>query len=433
MKISIFGTGYVGLVTGACLTNLGHDVLCIDIDSDRISLLKEGKIPFYEPDLPELVFRNKEKGRLNFTTDAQEAVTFAEVIFNCVGTPSLTDGSADLQYVYAVAETVGKFANKYVLLVNKSTVPPGTAKKCDSLIKSINPNSEVEVVSNPEFLREGTAVRAFNYPDKIVVGANSEKAFGIMKRVYSGRLRTYLPLVETDWETAELIKYANNTFLATKISFINEIANICDKVGADVKIVAMALGMDYRISPRFFNPGVGYGGSCFPKDVKAIVHTAKQHNYPAKLFEEVISLNERQKQVIIDKIETVFGNLAGKTFGVLGLAFKPKTDDMREAPSIHIINELLKRGAKIQAFDPKALNEAKKIFGERISYCNSPEEVADGSSALIILTEWDEFRSLNLKELKKRMADNKIFDGRNIYEPEIVKEEGLEYYGIGRR
>lgn len=433
MKISIFGTGYVGLVTGACLANLGHEVLCVDIDVNRISLLKEGKIPFYEPDLPELVFRNKEKGRLNFTTDAQEAVTFAEVVFNCVGTPSLNDGSADLQYVYAVAETVGKFANKYVLLVNKSTVPPGTAKKCDTLIKSINPNSEVEVVSNPEFLREGTAVRAFNYPDKIVVGANSEKAVQIIKKVYSGRLRTYLPLVETDWETAELIKYANNTFLATKISFINEIANICDKVGADVKVVAMALGMDYRISPRFFNPGVGYGGSCFPKDVKAIVHTAKQHNYPAKLFEEVISLNERQKQVIIDKIETVLGNLTGKTLGVLGLAFKPKTDDMREAPSIHIINELLKRGAKIQAFDPKALNEAKKIFGERIIYCTSPEEVADASSALIILTEWDEFRSLNLKELKNRMIDNKIFDGRNIYEPEIVKEEGLEYYGIGRR
>ena len=249
---------------------------------------------------------------------------------------------------------------------------------------------------------------------------------------------------------AFLNEAAKLTFLATKISFINEIANICDKVGADVKIVAMALGMDYRISPRFLNPGVGYGGSCFPKDVKAIVHTAKQHNYPAKLFEEVISVNERQKHVIIDKIETVFSNLnnnynhngngnlkesslTGKTFGILGLAFKPKTDDMREAPAIYIINELLKRGAKIQAFDPKAANEAKKIFGERISYCTSPEEVANGSSALIILTEWDEFRSLNLKELKNRMIDNKIFDGRNIYEPEIVKEEGLEYYGIGRR
>lgn len=445
MKISIFGTGYVGLVTGACLANLGHNVLCVDIDVGRISLLKEGKIPFYEPDLPELVFKNREKGRLNFTVDAQEGVNFAEVIFNCVGTPGMEDGSADLQYVFDVAEAVGRFADKYLLFVNKSTVPPGTARKCDYLIKKINPNSKVEVVSNPEFLREGAAVRAFNYPDKIVVGTNSDradnsdKAVHIMRKVYSGRLRTYLPMVETDWETAEIIKYANNTFLATKISFINEIANICDRVNADVKIVAMALGMDYRISPRFLNPGVGYGGSCFPKDVKAIVHTAKQHNYRAKLFEEVISLNERQKQVMIDKMEMVFGDLNGggslngKTFGILGLSFKPKTDDMREAPAIYIINELLRLGAKIQAFDPKAMNEAKKIFGDKIVYCSSPEEAAKGSSALLILTEWDEFRSLNLSELRQSMVDNKIFDGRNIYEPELVKEEGFEYYGVGRR
>ena len=434
MKISIFGTGYVGLVTGACLANLGHEVLCVDIDPERISVLDEGKIPFYEPGLSELVTRNREKRRLNFTTNSQEGVNFAEVIFNCVGTPSNDDGSADLQYVFKVAETVGKFADKPLILVNKSTVPPGTARRCQQIIKELN-NNEIEVVSNPEFLREGAAVRAFIYPDKIVIGTTSDKVFQKMKKVYSGRLRTYLPIIEVDWETAELIKYANNTFLATKISFINEIANICDKTGADVKMVAMALGMDYRISPRFLNPGIGYGGSCFPKDVKAIVNTSKEKGYRARLFEEVIALNERQKQVIISKIENSFGsdNMEGKEIGVLGLSFKPNTDDMREAPSIYIINELVRKGAKLKVFDPKAMDEARKIFGDSISYCTLPEMVAEGSEALLLLTEWDEFRNLNLGELKRMMKGNKLFDGRNIYEPELAREDGFEYHGVGRR
>ncbi len=437
MNISIFGTGYVGLVTGACLANLGHQVLCIDIDESKIKQLNAGKIPFYEPGLNELVAKNREKGRLSFTTDVKEGVQFGEAIFNCVGTPSKEDGAADLSYVFSVAESVAKFAEGYKLLINKSTVPPGTAKKCSEIIqrmvKEKNSGSEVEVVSNPEFLREGSAIRAFDYPDKIVIGAKSDKAFQIMKKIYSGRLRTYLPIVETDWETAELIKYANNTFLATKISFINEIANICDRVGADVKIVSLALGLDYRISPRFLNPGIGYGGSCFPKDVKAIVNTSKQHNYQAKLFEEVIALNERQKQVIIDKIERAYkGNISGKTFCVLGLSFKPKTDDMREAPSIYIIEQLLDRGANLQVFDPQAMAEAKKIFGNRVSYCRSPEQATEQSSGIIILTEWDDFRNLDLTKLKDSMVDNKLFDGRNIYEPELVREDGFEYYGVGR-
>lgn len=434
MKISIFGVGYVGLTTGACLANLGHDILCVDIDQEKINLLAEGKIHFYEPGLKELVNKNREKGRLRFTTHTKEAINFGEVIFNCVGTPSNDNGSADLQYVFKVAEEVGKYAQGSIILINKSTVPPGTAKKCDQIIKEINPQSEVEIVSNPEFLREGQAIRAFNLPDKIVVGAKSDEAFRILKKVYSGRMRTYLPIVETDWETAELIKYANNTFLATKISFINEMANICDKTGADVKILAMALGLDYRISSRFLNAGVGYGGSCFPKDVKAIAATAREHGYTAKLFEEVIALNERQRKILMEKINHVFDhNLTGKTFSILGLSFKPKTSDMREAPSIDIINELLKQGAVIKTYDPEAVEEARKLFGNRIIYCQSPEQAVENSNALIVLTEWDEFRNLNLSELRKVMHDNKLFDGRNIYEPELVKEEGFEYYGVGRQ
>lgn len=438
MKISIFGVGYVGLTSGACLADLGHEILCVDIIPEKINLLKEGKMPFYEPGLKELVHKNREKGRLCFTTDTREAVDFGEVIFNCVGTPSRENGEADLKYVFQVAEEIGKYARGYKILINKSTVPPGTARQCEQRIKEINPDSEVEIVANPEFLREGQAIRAFNLPDKIVVGARSEKAFRILKKIYSGRMRIYLPIVETDWETAELIKYANNTFLAAKISFINEIANICERVGADVKVVAMALGMDYRISPRFLNAGVGYGGSCFPKDVRAIAATAREHGYTARLFEEVVAFNERQKKVIVEKIEHVFHQaLAGKTFSILGLSFKPKTSDMREAPSIVVINELLERGAQVRVYDPEAMGEARKIFkdkdtAEKIIYCSSPEEAAEGGDALVILTEWDEFRNLDLGKMRQTMRDNKLFDGRNIYEPELAKEEGFEYYGMGR-
>ena len=434
MNITIFGVGYVGLITGACLASLGHKIICVDIDKDKIELLKAGKIPFYEPGLAELVHQNMKKGSLTFSTNAAEAVSFGEVIFNCVNTPSNSDCSANLQYVFSVAKTIGENINEYKVIVNKSTVPPGTTRKTAEIIAE-HSRKEIsfDVVANPEFLREGNAIRAFNYPDKIVIGTDSEKAITIMRRVYSGRMRTYLPIVETDWETAETIKYANNTFLATKISFINEMANICDRVGADIKIVSMALGLDYRISPRFLNPGVGYGGSCFPKDVKALITTAKQHGYTASLFEEVDALNERQKKIMVNKIVEKFTDLTGKTFTVLGLSFKPKTNDMREAPSINIITELLSLGAAVKVYDPCAMEDAKKIFEDKISYCSSVEEAAQQSNALIVVTEWDEFRSINFAELGRVMKDKIVFDGRNIYEPELVRDEGFEYIGMGRK
>lgn len=437
MNISIFGTGYVGLVTGACLADLGHDILCVDINEKKIDSITEGKIPFYEPGLSELVLKNREKGRLSFTTDIQKGVQFGEAVFNCVGTPSKEDGAADLKYVFSVAESIAKFADGYKLLINKSTVPPGTAKKCSEIIqiivREINSGSEIEVVSNPEFLAEGKAVYDFSHPDKIVVGAKSSKAFSLLRKIYTGRVRTYIPILETDWETAEMIKYANNSFLATKISFINEIANICDKVGADIKMVAQAMGMDYRINPKFLNAGIGYGGSCFPKDVQALYNVAKEKGYEAKLLAEVDLLNERQKLFLLQKIKAEHPNLQGKWITILGLSFKPNTDDLREAPSLVLISELLRLGAKIKVYDPVAVTEAKKSLGDKVIYCNSIEESVIDSAGIVLVTEWDEFRNINLLELGKRMKTKVLFDGRNIYEPEMVREEGFEYYGVGRR
>lgn len=434
MRISCIGTGYVGLVTGACLADLGHEILCVDIDEEKIERLKKGEIPFYEPGLKSLVLRNKEKGRLNFTTKGEEGVKFGEVVFNCVGTPSQGDGSANLDYVFKVAEDVGKFADSYKLLINKSTVPPGTARKCSEIIKNINPDSQVEVVSNPEFLKEGAAIHDFNHPDKIVVGAKSEKAFSLLRKVYTGRVRTYIPVLETNWETAEMIKYANNSFLATKISFINEIANICDKTGADIKLVSQAMGMDYRISPKFLNAGVGYGGSCFPKDVRALIATAGNFDYDARLLKEIDNLNERQKSFLLRKIKERFGDdLKGKVLTVWGLSFKPKTDDMREAASLVLIDELLELGVRINVYDPVAMEEARKIFGDKLIYCNSMRESVEGSEGIVLVTEWDEFRNVNFLELGRKMKSKVLFDGRNIYEPGIIKEEGFEYIGVGRK
>ncbi|MCK4589122.1 MAG: UDP-glucose/GDP-mannose dehydrogenase family protein [Nanoarchaeota archaeon] len=434
MQISVFGTGYVGLVTGSCLAKLGHEVMCMDINEKKIQTLKQGIIPFFEPGLRRLVLKNVEKRKLFFTSNAEDTVKFGKVIFNCVGTPSQPDGSADLVYIYQVAESIGKYINEYKVIVNKSTVPPGTAKETERIIKeNLKYNVEFDVVSNPEFLKEGAAISDFEHPDKIVLGTHSEKAFRLMKQVYLGRLRNYLPMLETDWETAELIKYANNCFLATKISFINEIANICDKVGADVRMVAKAMGLDYRISPKFLNPGIGFGGSCFPKDVRALIATAKKNNYQPKLLEEVDTLNMRQKTILMPKIKQIFPNLKDKTFCLWGLSFKPKTDDIREASSLHIINELLNHGAKINAHDPEAMENTKKLFQDKINFFNTPEEAAQGADSIILVTEWDEFRNLNLADIKKTMKDNKLFDGRNIYEPELVKEDGFEYYGVGRK
>src|SRR3989338_3944496 len=447
MNITIIGTGYVGLVKGACLANLGHSIRCGDIDSHKISLLEKGDIPFYEPGLKELVLQNKEKGRLTFSTNIPEAIAFGEVIFNCVGTPGKEDGSADLQYVFSVAENVGKFAQGYKLLINKSTVPPGTARQCHFLIKKINPLSEVEVVSNPEFLAEGKAGYDFTHPDKIVVGAQTSKAFSIVRKIYTGRVRMYIPVVETDWETAEMIKYANNSFLSTKISFINEIANICDKVGADVKIVSQALGMDYRINPRFLQAGIGYGGSCFPKDVRELAQTADTLGYNAKLLKEVDAVNKRQRTVLVQKLKQKYPYLHGQIITLWGLSFKPQTSDIREAPSLDIIKELSAEGAIINVYDPIAMEEVKSFLSfdagssdtekktilNTINFCSSIEESVNKSSAILLLTEWDEFRNVNFVDIGKVMKEKVIFDGRNIYEPELVKEEGFLYYGVGRK
>ncbi len=433
MNISIFGAGYVGLVTGACLANLGHRVTCADIDEAKIQSLYQGIIPFYEPGLKDMVCKNSEKGRLRFTTNIPEAVAFGEVIFNCVGTPSNDDGSANLQHVFDVAVSVARFSKMPKILINKSTVPPGTARKCHGLIQKANPSASVDIVSNPEFLAEGKAVHDFTHPDKIVVGAQSDHAFSVLRTLYMGRVRTYIPLLETDWETAELIKYANNSFLATKISFINEIANICDHVGADVKIVAQALGMDYRINPKFLNAGAGYGGSCLPKDVRALVYAARERGYNPLLLAEVNAFNERQKEMLLNKIQRVFPTLREKTITVWGLSFKPNTSDVREAPSLAIIKGLLARGASVRVYDPIAQEEAKVILSDSVTYCSSLLESVHGSSAILLATEWDEFRQVNLQELGQAMAQRVLFDGRNVYEPLAVKEEGFKYYGVGRQ
>ncbi|MBT4650989.1 UDP-glucose/GDP-mannose dehydrogenase family protein [Candidatus Woesearchaeota archaeon] len=433
MRISIFGTGYVGLVTGACLANLGHEILCVDIDSKKINSLIVGEIPFYEPGLKELVAKNKEKGRLKFSVDVEEGVSFGEVIFNCVGTPSEKNGSADLKYVLGVAESVGKFSKGHKLLINKSTVPPGTAKKCWNKILETNPVSEVEVVSNPEFLKEGSAVYDFTHPDKIVVGAKSGRAYGLLRKVYAGRVRTYIPFLETDWETAEMIKYANNSFLATKICFVNEIANICDGAGADVKLVTQAMGLDYRISPKFLNPGIGYGGSCFPKDVRALINSAEEKGYCAQLLKEVDQLNNRQKEIfvapILDKLRAVGGN----TVTLWGLSFKPRTDDIREATSLRLIKKLIGEGITVKVYDPIAMENVREEFGDSVSYCKGIDDSVEGSDVIVLVTEWDEFRNVNFLELGEKMRNKILFDGRNIYEPELVREEGFEYFGVGRK
>ena len=433
MKISIFGTGYVGLVTGASLANLGHDVLCVDVDKEKIELINSGEMPFYEPGLKEMVLKNKENSRISFSTDIDQGVHFGEIIFNCVGTPMKDDGSAELKYVFDVTEKVALSAKEYKVLINKSTVPPGTAKKCQNLITKTNPEAEIDLVSNPEFLKQGNAVYDFNHPDKIVVGAQSKKAFQMMRKVYHGLVKTYMPIIETNLETSEMVKYANNSFLATKISFINEIANICDKVGADVKIVSKAIGKDYRISPKFLNAGIGYGGSCFPKDVQALINTSKEHGYQAKLLQQVEEINERQKTIFVPQIIDKLKEINGNQVTIWGLTFKPKTSDLRGATSLKLINALINEGFKVNIYDPIALEEMKNIFSDKVVYSNSVKDSVINSDLIVLVTEWDEFRNVDFSELGKSMRNRILFDGRNIYEPNTLKEEGFEYYGIGRK
>lgn len=437
MNIAIVGTGYVGLVTGTCLAETGAIVYCVDIDAKKIENLKKGIIPIYEPGLEPLVKKNVEKDRLFFTTSLKDVINDCEVVFIAVGTPPDEDGSADLSYVLSVASEIGKSINDYVLVVTKSTVPIGTAPKvktkiADELAKR-NLNIEFDVASNPEFLKEGDAVNDFLKPDRIVIGTESERAEKLLNRLYKPFLLNGHPLIFMNIPSAELTKYAANAMLATKISFINDIANLSEIVGADINMVRKGIGSDSRIGNRFIYPGVGYGGSCFPKDVKALISTAKASQYPLRILQAVEDVNQDQKMVLFNKVMKHFNNdLKGKKIGIWGLSFKPATDDMREAPSVVIIENLLKEGATVKAYDPVAITEAKHKLGDSIEYSPDMYEATLDADALLLVTEWSEFRIPNYKILKKLMNDKVIFDGRNIYDPEEMKDFGFTYYCIGR-
>ena len=436
MKIAVIGTGYVGLVTGTCLAELGNSVVCVDIDESKISKLKKGDIPIYEPGLSELTVRNFKEGRLKFTTDSKKAIQDSEVVFSAVGTPPDKDHKADLTAVKKVAETFGKNINGYKVFVNKSTVPAGTSEMVYEIIAKESKNKyKFDVVDNPEFLREGTAVKDFMNPDRVVVGIrkNTEKAKEVMEKVYSPLVRAGRPLMFTDIHSAEIIKYASNSFLATKISFINEVANFCELVGADVKEVAKGMGLDDRIGPRFLHAGIGYGGSCFPKDVQAFIKTGEDKGYEFQILNAVENVNRSQKTKILKNLTKEIPDLKNKVIAIWGLAFKPKTDDMREAPSINIINGILDAGGVVNAFDPVAMENAKKLFKkDTVNFCDTPHKAAKGADALLILTEWDEFRAVDLKKIKELMRGSLICDGRNIYNPAEVKKIGFKYKSIGR-
>ena len=440
MNITIVGSGYVGLVSGACFAEMGNRVTCVDSNIQKIEDLKQGKISFYEPGLERMVQRNVENQNLSFTTNLGEAIQNSEIIFIAVGTPMGEDGGADLQYVLAVAKEIGKNLNQEVIVVNKSTVPVGTAAKVEKAIQEELDQRKVsipfDVVSNPEFLKEGDAINDFMKPDRVVIGTKSEASLIKMKQLYSPFFRTYDRFIAMDIPSAEMTKYAANAMLATKISFMNEVANICERVGADVNKVRLGIGSDKRIGYSFIYPGLGYGGSCFPKDVNALAKIAKDHDYEAELIESVENVNNRQKKVLAQKVINRFGeNLEGKTFAVWGLAFKPGTDDMREAPSIYVIRELVNRGARIKAYDPKAMEEAKDFYLKDfsgVSYYDSKYEVIKDADALLLLTEWKEFRSPDFNELQTQLKNPIIFDGRNQYNAFNLEEKGFEYYQIGK-
>ncbi|MHB8171596.1 MAG: UDP-glucose dehydrogenase family protein [Thermincolia bacterium] len=437
MKITIFGTGYVGLVTGACLSDFGFNITCCDIDKTKIENLKKGIIPIYEPGLKDLVERNVYYKRLSFTTDTKLAVEKSDVIVIAVGTPPAEDGSADIQHILQVAKNIGIYMNDYRVVVNKSTVPVGTGQKVRAIIsgelQKRGLDLEFDVVSNPEFLREGSAISDSLRPDRVVLGAESEKAIQIMKEVYRVFYLNETPFVITNIETAEMIKYASNAFLATKITFINEVANLCEKVGANVQHVAKAMGMDGRIGPKFLHPGPGYGGSCFPKDTLALARIGNLFDSRLTVVEAVIEANQSQRQKMIEKIEKNMGSLKEKTIAILGLSFKPNTDDMREAPALEIIEGLESKGAKIKAFDPEAIGEAKWRLGhvKNVEFCNNEYEAMEGANAVVIITEWNQFRSLDLGKIKELLVEPFFFDLRNIYTREVVEKEGLKYDGVG--
>ena len=441
MRVTIFGTGYVGLVTGTCLAEVGHEVICVDIDTAKINGLRRGIIPVYEPRLEPMVKVNHAEGRLDFTTDAAAAIAHGDVIFIAVGTPPDEDGSADLQYVLAVAKTIGMHLQRTAVIVNKSTVPVGTADKVNATIAAAmaerGADVAYDVVSNPEFLKEGAAVEDCMRPDRIVIGANSAVAVEKLKRLYAPFNRNHERIVVMDLRSAELTKYAANAMLATKISFMNEIANIAEKVGADIEMVRQGIGSDPRIGWHFIYPGAGYGGSCFPKDVQALARTAQQSGYRAELLDAVESVNDRQKSHLFELIVRHYGDEAairGKTFAVWGLAFKPNTDDMREASSRRLLQQLWDAGAQVRAFDPEATREARRIFGERddLTLCEHASDALQGADALVVVTEWKQFRSPDFTKLQRTLNDAVVFDGRNLYDPVEIEASGLAYYGIGR-
>ena len=437
MNIAIVGTGYVGLVSGTCFAEMGAHVTCVDVDTQKIQKLKDGIMPIYEPGLEELVKRNVGFGRLSFTTDLTEVLDDVEVVFSAVGTPPDEDGSADLKYVLAVAKQFGQCINKYTILVTKSTVPVGTAKKVKAAIQAEldkrGVNVPFDVASNPEFLKEGAAIKDFMSPDRVVVGTESEKAKEVMTRLYKPFLINNFRVIFMDIPSAEMTKYAANAMLATRISFMNDIANLCERVGANVDSVRKGIGTDSRIGSKFLYAGCGYGGSCFPKDVKALVHTGLENDYHMEVIEAVERVNEKQKSIVYDKIVKIAGPVKGKTIALLGLAFKPETDDMREAPALVVIDKLLKDGAAVRVFDPIAMDECKRRIGDVVTYCKNMYDAADGADVFALMTEWRQFRMPSWNVIKKVMKGNAIIDGRNIYDRSELEEHGFVYTRIGEK
>jgi len=437
MKITVVGTGYVGLVSGACFSDVGIEVVCVDVDQKKIDNLKNGIMPIYEPGLEEMVVRNYQGGRLHFSTNLPEAIKDSDVAFIAVGTPPGEDGSADLKYVLAVADEIGRSMTDFIVVATKSTVPVGTGKKVQAAIQAAldqrGSDLTFAVASNPEFLKEGAAVEDFLRPDRIVIGVENERAEQIMRRLYKPFQLSGDRMIYMDIPSAEMTKYAANSMLATKISFMNDIANLCELVGANANMVRKGIGSDSRIGTKFIYPGIGYGGSCFPKDVKAIIRTATEYGYNLKVLQSVEEVNEAQKEVLFNKVKTHFGgDLKGKTFAMWGLSFKPNTDDMREAPAIVIIDQLLAAGAEVKAYDPIAMKEAKEHYiGDKITYCEDAYEACVDADALLLVTEWSEFRIPSWKVLSKVMKNKLVFDGRNIYDPVYLKEMGYKHYGIG--
>ncbi|WP_314936350.1 UDP-glucose/GDP-mannose dehydrogenase family protein [Alloprevotella tannerae] len=437
MKIAIVGTGYVGLVSGACFAEMGIDVTCVDIDQAKIERLRAGDIPIYEPGLDELVLRNSQEGRLHFTTRLADCLDGVEAVFSAVGTPPDEDGSADLRYVLEVAREVGRHMQHYLVVVTKSTVPVGTARKVEAAIREELTKRGVDipfdVASNPEFLKEGSAIKDFMSPDRVVVGVESEKARELMTRLYAPFMLNNFRVIFTDVPSAEMIKYAANSMLATRISFMNDIANLCELVGADVNQVRKGIGSDTRIGSKFLYPGCGYGGSCFPKDVKALVQTAEQNGYDMRVLKAVEEVNERQKSVLFEKLRRHYGDLQGKTIALWGLAFKAETDDMREATSLVTIRHLLEAGCTVRVFDPAAMDEARRRLGDAVIYASDIYDAAKGADALLLLTEWKQFRLPSWARVHDLMRSPIVFDGRNIYDPAEMRKNGFEYYSIGRK